>query len=208
MHLALICLLVFLYTLLSTIPAFTVTMNYVSWFCTLYIIASFMRLYDFPLKDGRALSWFWLSMGAVFLSALSVWVIIRSGKSVSPYWFVSDSNKILALVTALCLFNLFRVLKVPQSKFINTIGATTFGVLLIHANSDAMRQWLWYDMFDNASHIYEPLSPLRAILVVLLVFSLCSFLDFLRIMFLEKPLFTFLDRKEFFSHSVINPKTV
>ena len=191
MHLALVGLLLFLYTFLSTIPIFSVTMNYVSWFITLYFIASFMRLYDFPLKDGRASSWFFLSVGAIALSMLSVWIIAHSGKSISPYWFVSDANKVMALVTALCLFNLFRTFRMPYSRLINSIGATTFGVLLIHANSDAMRQWLWYDLFDNAGHMH---SPLRAILVVLLVFITCSFLDYLRISILEKPLFNVFDK--------------
>ncbi|MBO6082082.1 MAG: acyltransferase [Bacteroidales bacterium] len=196
MHLALIGLLVFLYSFLSTIPVFSVTMNYVSWFCTLYIIASYMRLHDFPLKDGHAVSWFWLSVGAIMLSALSVWGIIRSGKTVSPYWFVSDANKVMALVTAICLFNLFRVLNIRPSKFINAVGATTFGVLLIHANSDSMRQWLWYDLFNTAGHLSDPLSPLNAILVILLVFAVCSLLDWIRIVLLETPLFSVYDRYE------------
>ena len=190
MHLALIVLLLFLYTFLSTLPIFSVTMNYVSWFITLYFIASYMRRYDFPLKNGRVSSWLLLSMGAVALSMLSVWIIAHSGRSISPYWFVSDANKVMALVTALCLFNLFRTVKIPYSRLINSIGATTFGVLLIHANCDAMRQWLWYDLFDNASHLH---SPLRAILVVLLVFITCSFLDSLRMLFVEKPLFNVFD---------------
>lgn len=181
MHLTLIGILVFVYTFLSTIPAFSVTMNYVSWFCTLFFIASYMRLHEFPLKNGRAVSWLWLSMGAILLSALSVWIIARSGKHVSPYWFVSDANKVMALFTSFCLFNLFRVLKVRQSKFINAIGATTFGVLLIHANNGTMRRWLWHDLFNNVGHLYDLLSPLRAIIVVILVFSVCSLLDYLRI---------------------------
>ena len=124
MHLALVGLLLFLYTFLSTIPIFSVTMNYVSWFVTLFFIASYMRLYEFPLKDSRASSWLWLSLGAILLSMLSVWAIAHSGKNVSPYWFVSDANKVMALVTALCLFNLFRSIRIPYSKLINTVGAT------------------------------------------------------------------------------------
>lgn len=29
------------------------------------------------------------------------------------------------------------------------IAASTFGVLLIHANSETMRNWLWKDTLDN-----------------------------------------------------------
>ena len=194
LHLTLIGLLLFVYSLLGTIPLFSVSVNYVSWFCTLYFVASFMRLYDFPLKNGRAASWALVSVGAIFLSVMSVWAIILSGKNVSPYWFVSDSNKIMALVSSLCFFNLFRTIKLPYNKLINIIGSTTFGVFLIHANSRAMRQWLWYDLFDNAGHIS---SHLYAILVILLVFIVCSGIDFLRIVLFEKPLFHCLDRRYF-----------
>lgn len=197
MHLALVGLLLFLYTFLSTIPPFTVTMNYVSWFVTLFFIASYMRLYDFPIKDSRAFSWLWISAGAVFLSMLSVWAIAHSGKNVSPYWFVSDANKVMALVTSLCLFNLFRSIRIPYSKLINAVGATTFGVLLIHAHNDTMRQWLWGDLLDNAGHLSSHLYPLRAILAVVLVFVVSSCSDFLRIVLLEKPLFSLLDKRVF-----------
>lgn len=36
-HMLLMALLFFLYTILSTVPVFSVHMNYVSWFCVLYI---------------------------------------------------------------------------------------------------------------------------------------------------------------------------
>ena len=66
--------------------------------------------------------------------------------------------------------------------------------LLIHAHSDSMRSWLWGEMFDNGSHIATHLYALRAFCVVLLVFSVCAVIDFLRIRLLEKPLFSFYDR--------------
>lgn len=200
-HLVLIGILVFLYTILSTVPFFSVTMNYVSWFVTLYFIASYMRLYDFPWKKGRVFTWLSLSMGAILLSLISVWAIIRSGKAISPYWFVSDANKVMALTTAICVFNLFRTIKIRYSKLINTVGATTFGILLIHANNDTMRQWLWIDLLDNVGYLYDPLSPLRAILAVVLVFMVCSFVDYLRISLLEKPLFSVFDKRFFHNNN-------
>ena len=140
-HLLLIALLLFTYTILGTVPSFKVTMNYVSWFCVLYFLSSFMRLHNFPLKESNK-AWLCFSFVCILLSIISVVAIRYSPKKIDPYWFVSDSNKILALLNALCLFNFFRTLRLPYSKLINAIGSTTFGVLLIHANSDAMRRWL------------------------------------------------------------------
>lgn len=192
-HLLLMALLFFLYTFLSTVPVFSVSMNYVSWFCVLYVYSSFMRLYDFPLKENNG-AWLVLSLACVLFSIVTVVAIRYSPSKVSPNWFVSDANKFMALMTAICLFNFFRTMKMPYCRFINMLGATTFGVLLIHANSDSMRDWLWRDMFDNVGHLSVPYFPFRAIGIVLLVFIVCACIDYLRIVFLERPFFALYDK--------------
>ena len=108
---------------------------------------------------------------------------------------VSDSNKIFAVVIAICSFLWFKNLDVPQSRTINAIGASTFGVLLIHANSDAMRTWLWRDTVDVIGHYPLPFVQLVlfSIGVVIAVFMACIFIDRLRIRFLETPFFKWYD---------------
>ena len=44
-HQLLICLCLFIYTFIGMIPIFKLKMNYVSWFCVLYFIASYIRFY-------------------------------------------------------------------------------------------------------------------------------------------------------------------
>ena len=192
-HMLLMALLFFLYTILSTVPVFSVDMNYVSWFCVLFVYASFMRMYDFPFKENNK-TWLGLSLLCILVSIASVILIRFSPRRINPYWFVSDSNKLMALWTAICLFNFFRTLKMPNCRFVNEVAATTFGVLLIHANSDTMRMWLWGEYFDNVGHMYISHYAIRAIVVVLLVFAVCSCIDYLRIKLLEKPLLAFYDK--------------
>ena len=57
-----------------------------------------------------------------------------------------------------------------------------------------MRHWLWKDLFDNVAHISVPYYAFRAIGIVLLVFTVCACLDFLRIVLLERPLFAYFDK--------------
>ena len=59
------------------------------------------------------------------------------GKNLS-YFLVADSNKPRAVLTAVFAFLFFKNLEIGYSKVINIIAASTFGVLLIHANSDTM----------------------------------------------------------------------
>ena len=77
---------------------------------------------------------------------------------------------------------------------INTIGAATFGVLLIHANSDAMRQWLWKDMLNNVGVYDKVWMPLHAIGSVIVIYIVCTAIDYLRIRFVEKPFFELWDK--------------
>ena len=194
-HALLIVILLFIYTFLGTIPVFTVTMNYVSWFCTLYFIASFLRLYDYKYKENNK-AWLFLSILSIVISVSSVIGIVYSGRNIHPYWFMSDSNKIMALLCSICFFNYFRTLAIPYCKIINVFGASTFGVLLIHAHSDTMRSWLWSDLFDNIGHITTPHYVLRALCIVLLVFVVCATMDYLRIRLLERPLLSYYDKKK------------
>ena len=54
-HGLLVLLCLFIYTLHGTLPMMSVTMNYVSWFCVLYFIASYIRLYS--LKQLNNVNW-------------------------------------------------------------------------------------------------------------------------------------------------------
>ena len=53
-HGQLVALCLFAYTLMGTFNCFRVTMNYVSWFCVLYLIASYIRLYGLLPKASTA----------------------------------------------------------------------------------------------------------------------------------------------------------
>jgi len=190
----LLLLLLFIYTLMGSIPLFSVKMNYVTWFCILYLIAAFMRIYATEITIINKTNWGLCSITFIILSISSVALLAWFKKDIQTiYYFVSDSNKILALLTALSTFMFFKNLKISYSKVINTIAASTFGVLLIHAHSNEMRQWLWKDFIDVKSHYLTDHYVLYSILVVLAIFGVCTIIDFIRINTIEKYTFKKLD---------------
>lgn len=69
-------------------------------------------------------------------------------------------------------------------------------MLLIHANSDAMRVWLWHDIIDSVGHYVLPLPNLvlYSIGSVLIIFTVCTVIDLLRQRLLEQPFFAWYDR--------------
>lgn len=198
-HLLLIALLLFTYTVMEYVPQSTVRMNYVSWFATLYFIASYLRLYpEYVWCATSARAWGWLSSVTILLAVGSVLATLyidqTMGKNRFPYWLVSDSNAILALAIGVSTFMFFKNLHIPHSRLINTIGATTFGVFLIHANSDLMRQWLWGDVVDCVGHYSATHYYIYAPLAVLAVFAAGSLIDYVRIKTVEQWTFRLIDK--------------
>lgn len=196
MHGLLVLLGLFIYTVHGTLPWMSVSMNYVSWFCVLYFIASYIRLYLTNMLSN--VKWGGYAGLCILVSSISIvlalWISARTGKHVSQYCLVSDSNALMAVATAVTSFIFFKNLKIPYIKLINTIGASTFGVLLIHANSDTMRQWLWRDVVDCVGHYADELYWLRPIIAVLLIFTICIVIDYIRIKTVEKWTFKWIDR--------------
>ena len=198
-HLWLILLCVFIYTGMLYIPHSSVNMNYISWFIVLYFISSYIRLYPEAIyKSDNAKAWGWFSLMTIGLAISSVVMtcLINHfwGKGKFPYWLISDSNAILALLVGVTTFMFFKNLKMSHNKFINAVASTTFGVLLIHANSNAMRHWLWRDTIDCMGHYDLPYYYLYAPAAVLGVFAVCSAIDYVRIHTVETWFFRYYDK--------------
>ena len=173
---------------------FEVTFNYVGWFMVIYFIAAFFRLYAPKWSNSTKFTGFAaLVLLVISLSCIWGWgqYCIMRGRNPAFFFFVADSNKPLAVATAVSAFLFFKNIKIGYSKIINTIAASAFGVLLIHANSNAMRQWLWKDTLNNVAQYPDIYT--HAILSVLAIYAICSAIDFLRIQLFETPLFKIIN---------------
>ncbi len=61
------------------------------------------------------------------------------------------------------------------------MAASTFGVLMIHANSDMMRQWLWKDLLYNADMYNSNYFVLHMFGCTIGIFVVCTLIDMVRI---------------------------
>lgn len=198
-HLHILLLLSFIYTILPTFFKANVSFNYITWFCVIYLIASYIRLYPDDIYE-KEIIWRIATLLCLLISWISVitiaFVATKINKSAGlAYYFVSDSNKILAVVTSISSFLYFKNINIKYSKVINTIAASTFGVLLIHANSNTMRQWLWHDICNNVGFYSSKYLVLHAVISILSIYGICTVIDHFRIVFIEKPFFKIIDRK-------------
>lgn len=190
-HQCLIGLCLFMYSILEILPVSEYEMNYVSWFCVIFFIGSYIRFYSLPNADNTR---FWATTSIILIIAglVSVVVGIYSGKF--THYFIGEANRPLAIAIAVSTFMLFKNLQIGVVKFINTVSASTFGVLLIHANSGAMINWLWNDTIKAADSLTSDYCVLYAIGAVLIVYSVCTIIDILRKCIIEKPLFRLIDK--------------
>lgn len=109
-HALLLVLSLSIYVILPLVPFNRVVMNYVTWFIVLYFISSYIRLYQFQLFANR--TWGWLTVLLILLSMLSVVACLKLGRN--PYWFVSDSNAILAVLVGISSFMFFKDTSISQ----------------------------------------------------------------------------------------------
>lgn len=192
-HLTLLILTFVVFSIYPFMPFLQIQINPICWFSTLYIVASYIRKYPeaIPHESSTRL-WGWTSILLIIIGLFSVyallWKGVHIGSSVSPYYMISDSQQPLALFIAVSTFLWFKNLKIKNSKIINTIAASSFGVLLIHANSDTMRNWLWKDTIDCVGHYDIPYYWIYAIGCVLLIYIICTAIDYIRIKTIEPPI--------------------
>lgn len=197
-HTILVILCMFFFSLMDHVPGFKFRFNYVGWFCVLHIIASYIRFYQSEFKLLSSKKSLLILLGAT-IAVLGVLVPVWFKDLGLPfrgglYQYVTDSNASLAIVSSVLLFMGFKNIHIGQSKIINTIASSTFGVLLIHANSDTMRRWLWRDVCQNVEWFNSPWMPLHAVGCVLAIYVVCILIDKVRIYLIEKPTFVVIDK--------------
>lgn len=194
----LILLSITVFTILPTFCFVNITMNYVIWFVILYLCAAYVRICPKKIFDNTKI---W-KIATIVLILLS-WASVIVGAYVSrmlggdiTYYFVNDSNKILALSTAVSGFMCFKNLEIGYNKWVNKIAASAFGVLIIHSNSDVMRKWLWQDVVQSVKFWDSNYIVIHAIVSVLLIYIICTCIDAVRIEMIERPFFVWFDKIE------------
>lgn len=191
-HFMLMAWCIGVYVFLPSFAKANVVFNYITWFSILYVIASYIRLHPKDWLNSTKITGS-LAGASLLLSWMSVIVLAIVSRFIGKeigicYYFVADSNKVLALITGVSTFLFFKNLKIGYSKAINTIAASTFGVLLIHANSDTMRRWLWGDVCNNVGAYQEGNIIIHAIASVMVIYFVCTIIDMIRNRLIEQPL--------------------
>lgn len=201
-YLILLAILITYFTVFSTFFLHEV-FSELGWYITMYAIGGYIRTYPIKLLENTkatgALTI--LSLLLCFASILCIdFVNYKLNRTFPPYFMFVDAQKILALVLAVFSFCFFKNIKIKNSKIINTISLTTLDVLLIHANGDTMRRFLWQDLLNIKGHYTDSCLPFYAIGSVLAIYIVCVLIGLARIYLLEKPVLKKLNNHDKFNN--------
>lgn len=107
--------------------------NEVAWFCVLFFVAAWLRLYGGRWTRSQK-SCLAALVASIVLVAASIVALDATGHVKSCFYLVSNPSKIGSLAIGLFTFLVFRNAEMKPNAAINWVAAHTFGVLLFHAN--------------------------------------------------------------------------
>ncbi|MGP1586943.1 MAG: acyltransferase family protein [Treponemataceae bacterium] len=201
-YLTIICILLIYFSIFETFLNIK-TWSYFGWAMTMYLVGGFIKLNEISFSKKQLPYIF-----VIMISIIFIWLSIIifdfnifskiSERFTSKYWhyMIGKANMFFMFTYAFGLFMIFKNLSIKQNKIINTFASTSFGVLIIHTQSDYMRQLIWKDFlkildFYNSKYLF-----LHMIVSVLIVYLTCAAIDMLRIRFLEKKFFNKIFKKQ------------
>ena len=147
------------------------------WFCTLYIISGYIRIYPNQFTNK-----FYLAFTTAILSFIVIILFYALGQIC--LW---DLKNIVCLLLSISLFCTFKNIKIRNNKIINFISSTTLGIYLIHDNR-LLRPMLWGNWLNVNTHALYSNFWIFAISAVLLVFVVCSLIEMIRRLIEKKVL--------------------
>ena len=178
------------------------------WFFVLYLIGSYIRLYvnvD-KLTYNKLISGFVISVIIVFIGTC-IFGFLDLNSTAHLYWSLPMTNildntlymsffyenKFFALTASIFLFLIFLKRKEFSNKYINYIAGSALGVYLIHGNR-IVGEFTW-PPFNFSSFYHSPYLILMGIAIPIIVYMVCSGIDIIRRLTIEKLWIWIVDTK-------------
>ena len=187
-YINLIMLMIFLFSILSTITGRTFYGNELVQFVMFYSIGGYFKKYPKNKFNNNKLSKrvFFITSLLLILSTI-FFDIMGSQYSVfnnhTTYFF--QRNSILSIIFSISLFNIFINKKEFNNKLINIISSCTLGVYLIHDNN-LVRNVLWTNVLKVYKYVNSNYLIIHMILSVIIIFIVCTIIEYIRKNTVEK----------------------
>ena len=160
--------------------------TYTTYFFLLYFVGAYLRKYRNFFWDSTSMT------GIIAIVTMTIAVLltflVNGQQSLYYYEDIVGTNGPIVLISATFVFAFFRNIQL-NSRFINYIAGSMFGVYLIHEDS-FIRPLIWQKFISSDKVASSaPMYLRQAIIYSLIVFIVCMLLDILvRRILIEKPI--------------------
>ena len=98
-------------------------------------------------------------------------------------YYIRGNYRVLPVLISIGIFGLVSNCSF-KNRTVNKIASCTFGVQLIHAYP-LSSEFLFKNVFDLETIITDRLLPIKAVVIVLIIYSSCTFIEYLRQLFFK-----------------------
>ena len=164
------------------------------WFIVLYLIGSYFRKYSFVLLHHRMVTGIVLLFSTIILLYSKTYLLYvgdsfsgLSYKIISNFSNISQ-NALMPFLISVFAFCFFQPLNFKANKLFFDVAKATFGVYLIH-DSPMIYKFIWENIIHTKEVYYSEYYILASIILVLLLYIVCTLIEILRLRFVEQPIF-------------------
>lgn len=162
--------------------------NNLIWFIFLYLLGAYIKLYIKITYDKK-----WTIYALVsFIVALLLIIVLYRLKI--DYNIIFGEYKYPTLLISIVLFLSFLNLKINNSKIINTIGKSTFGIYLLHDHM-ILKNYIWNKLFKVNELYYQKTFITKSIIIALIIFASFSLIEYIR-MIIENKIILIIDKRK------------
>lgn len=178
------------------------------WFFVIYLIGSYIRLYlDLDkLKTNKLIIGLIVSIILTYIGTL-IFGYVDVTSNAYLWWSLPiesimkntlftgfyAENKFFILIASICIFLIFLKREEFSNKYINYLAGSALGVYLIHENT-IVSTLLWKPLHLTA-YYNSPYLPLIGIIITILIYIVCSGIDIIRRLTIEKIWIWIVDNK-------------
>ena len=191
-------LLIIIITIWSIIPTFTTYTMYGEPFgrsMISYLIGIYLSLYpeNHISKGNNAKIGVLLFSGLIVVSSVACNVLATKSPIFNHGTMLLLPHSFVTLFLAVCLFIIFEH-KSFNNRLVNNIAKSVFGVYIIHNNPN-LSNYLWHNIIRVSKYVDKQYMILHMVVSVLLVYIICLFIDYIRIIIFKNFKFEIFEKR-------------
>ena len=180
------------------------------WFIILYLIGSYIRLYDISILKKKKTAIIIASV--TFLLMLLSIILIYNCKTffevigTTEWAYLWTPNNVFMLVLSVNIFHLFSMLEIKPIKIINVLASTTLGIYMLH--DGLFNHYLWNEVFNNKVRLESNFAIFYILGTTFLIFIVGAIIDLIRQKIEKHTIMKVLNNKKINKFFITIKKTI